>query len=244
ATSDDDPEKVHNWRTYTMPCDSLTIPARFIEPLDPEVHTGPKPFYLFKTPFLIAQTSLLIQRLSSSDLVLLPKLKRTLDYPYREEWGELLILHLVYSSCHPRHVSTLDMSAPRIIEHVGAHILFDSTVSRTDEPCGLCSLPAKQCRYIVVKGQGSKVSKHVNWKRTTGCARPVNFSYKRTLEYSDNSPCTNVPLVCPLCEADEPAIWCYNFRFHLEQKHLSEAVARYKSQWDLSSDEMAGMQQI
>ncbi|KAF6754949.1 hypothetical protein DFP72DRAFT_757747, partial [Ephemerocybe angulata] len=63
ATSDDDPEKVHDWRTYTMPCESLTIPAWFIEPLDPEVHTGPKPFYLFKTPFLIAQTSLLIQRL-------------------------------------------------------------------------------------------------------------------------------------------------------------------------------------
>lgn len=32
----------------------------------------------------------------------------------------------------------LDTNAQRILEHVGAHILFDPTINRLDNPCGLC----------------------------------------------------------------------------------------------------------
>lgn len=71
-----------------MPSESLTVPARFIEPLDPKTASvDVKSFYMFTTPFLLAQTSLLVQRMSPGDLAVIPKYKRTLQYPYRERWG-------------------------------------------------------------------------------------------------------------------------------------------------------------
>ncbi|KAF6759684.1 hypothetical protein DFP72DRAFT_806227, partial [Ephemerocybe angulata] len=257
TTLDDDSKGIHDWRTYSMPGDSLNIPGRLVEPLNPEV--GPstvKPFYLFQTPFLIAQASLLIQRMATADLKVLPKLKWTLEFPYHEQWGKAVFLaqtevqgeeltEVDASSCSLCVPAVpIDPSPPRILEHMGADILLDSKVDRSTEPCGMCGLPAQQCRYVVVKERGSKASNHVDWKRTVGCARPVNFSCKRALEYSDSSPCTNVPLVCPLCTTDDPAVWRYNLRNHLEQKHSTEAVIRYASLWTLSEDEVAGMKRI
>lgn len=125
------------------------------------------------------------------------------------------------SLCTP--TVTLDTSAPRIIEHVSAHALFDNALDQADEPCGMCGLPARQCRYVVVKGKGSKASNRVDWKRTS---------------------CTNVPLVCPLCPKEDPAVWRYNFKHHLQQKHTPEAVERYELLWKISDDEMAGMKRI
>ncbi|KAF6750128.1 hypothetical protein DFP72DRAFT_1139753, partial [Ephemerocybe angulata] len=120
-------------------------------------------------------------------------------------------------TCSP--AVALDPGPPRILEHVGAHTLFDSTLDRLEEPCGLCLLPSKLCRYVVVKGKGSKASLHVDWERSSGCARAVSFSYKWAAEYTDNSPCTNVPLPCPLCPKSKPAVWRYNLRLHLERVH-------------------------
>ncbi|KAF6757726.1 hypothetical protein DFP72DRAFT_808703 [Ephemerocybe angulata] len=88
ATSEDDPNEENDWRTYTMPTESLNAHARFIEPLAPEVATrGSKPFYLLQTPLLIATTSLLQQRLPAAELKLLPRAKRTSEFPYHERWG-------------------------------------------------------------------------------------------------------------------------------------------------------------
>ncbi|KAF6752442.1 hypothetical protein DFP72DRAFT_1047213 [Ephemerocybe angulata] len=257
AILDDDSTGNYDWRTYMMPSESLTVPARFIEPLDPKTASvDVKSFYMFTTPFLLAQTSLLVQRMSPGDLAVIPKYKRTLQYPYRERWGKACFLaqpetngeeltSLEPSSCSLcTPTVTLDTSAPRIIEHVSAHALFDNALDQADEPCGMCGLPARQCRYVVVKGKGSKASNRVDWKRTSGCGRPVNFSYKRAAEYSDNSPCTNVPLVCPLCPKEDPAVWRYNFKHHLQQKHTPEAVERYELLWKISDDEMAGMKRI
>lgn len=214
-----------------MPTESLNAPARFIEPLAPEVVTnGSKPFYLLQTPLLIATTSLLQQRLPAAELKLLPRAKRTSEFPYRERWGtgsysccvdEISNDPTNCSMCTP--AVALDPGPPRILEHIGAHVLFDDMVNRLDEPCGLCLLPSKSCRYVVVKGKGSKASLHVDWDRTS---------------------CTNVPLVCPLCPKSEPAVWRYNFRYHLERVHSAEAVTRYSSLWKLSDNEMLGMRHI
>lgn len=127
---------------------------------------------------------------------------------------------------------------------MGAHILFDRTINRAEQPCGSCLLPAQVCRYIVVKGKGAKGSYRVDWRKTNGCGRAVNFSYKPASEYKDNAPCTNVPLQCKLCPTDAPAVWRYNFRYHLEQAHTEDAIARYASMYTLTDDEMTGMHNI
>ncbi|TEB21892.1 hypothetical protein FA13DRAFT_1642094 [Coprinellus micaceus] len=92
ATSEDDPSGRYDWRTYALPSESLIAPGKFIEPLDPEVVTvdGSKPFFLFQSPLLITTTSLISGRLTSQDSKQLPKLKRTLEFPYRETWGTCL----------------------------------------------------------------------------------------------------------------------------------------------------------
>ena len=138
----------------------------------------------------------------------------------------------------------LDSSAPRILEHIGAHVLFDSKMNRTDEPCGLCLLPSQVCRIVVVPGKGTKASPHVNWAASMGCGRQVNFSYKWAAEYNDHSPCTNVPLICKLCPKEAPAVWRYNLKHHLERVHTPEAAARYAELYTLSNDEMLGMKDI
>lgn len=89
TTSDDDNEMVHDWRTYSMPSSSYTIPGKAVEPLDPKTSiSSTKPYYLFQSPVLITTTALLIQRFTTADLKNIPKTKVTTDYPYMERWGE------------------------------------------------------------------------------------------------------------------------------------------------------------
>lgn len=98
-----------------------------------------------------------------------------------------------------------DNNAQRVLEHMGAHILFDSGVDRTTNPCGLCLLSSQACRYFVGRGKGSKASRHVDSKRST---------------------CSNVPIPCPLCP-DAPAVWRYNLQSHFLNMHSAEAVVQY-----------------
>lgn len=120
-----------------------------------------------------------------------------------------------FKLAHPASVA-LDPGPSRILEHVGACILFDSTLDRLEEPCGLCLLPSKLCRYVVVKGKGSQASLHVDWEHA-----PISLSHVH----------------CPKSER-------YNLRFHLERVLSVEVVTPYSKLWTLSGDEMEGMRHV
>lgn len=100
ATADDDDTNDYDWRTFSIPESSFEVHGRFIEPLDPRIaSSNGKPYYLFKSGFLVAHTSLLLQRLLPTDLKHLPKLPTTTDFPYREQFGLFSYLrHKLYST--------------------------------------------------------------------------------------------------------------------------------------------------
>ncbi|TEB19318.1 hypothetical protein FA13DRAFT_1718966 [Coprinellus micaceus] len=104
---------------------------------------------------LVATIALLIQQLATADIRRVPKVKVNTDYPYSERWGKHCFLGEVEgieltelegsnefecTCCNPPVILS---SVPRLLEHVGGHILFNSTLDRTEMPCGSCLLPAR-----------------------------------------------------------------------------------------------------
>lgn len=215
---------------------SLDVSGKAIEALDPTVATREsRSFYLLQTPFLIATTALLLSRLSLLELKSLPKVATTNEFPYRERSGESEFRSCSFmqsdiasantaecSQCIP--AVKLDLSqGQRVLEHVGCHVLFDPLATEsTEEPCGLCLRSPDRCKWFVAKGRGSKANLRVDNERSA-------------------SPCSNVPLRCPLCSKAEPAVWRYNLRRHLITSHPTCSPADYASLWTISASEMAAM---
>ena len=52
-----------------------------------------------------------------------------------------------------------------LLEHVGAHILFDPMVDPALEPCGLCLRPG-QCVFYLKKGKGGQNGQQINYKNS------------------------------------------------------------------------------
>ena len=48
--------------------------------------------------------------------------------------------------------------------------------------------------------------------------------YAKASKPSDRTPCTNIPLTCPICPQDQhgkqPTFWKYNFINHMSDKHV------------------------
>ena len=51
-----------------------------------------------------------------------------------------------------------------------------------------------------------------------------NMVYAKASKSSDRTPCTNIPLTCPMCPQDQhghqPTFWKYNFIHHISDKHV------------------------
>jgi hypothetical protein len=90
ATSADDPELKHNWRTYSMEEKTFLAPGKLIQSLDPALSVTHKtlPFYLFESTIIVALTASIFQSLTTSDLKKVPKLAATKEYPYQATSGE------------------------------------------------------------------------------------------------------------------------------------------------------------
>jgi len=90
---------------------------------------------------------------------------------------------------------TLDLSqGQRVLEHIGAHILFDSKVKRTSEPCFLCLQPAPLCTFFLTKGKGAWWSPKIDHSCSSGCLMKLTFLYSMAAKSSASSPCSNVPV--------------------------------------------------
>lgn len=128
----------------------------------------------------------------------------------------------------------------RALEHMGAHVLFDPSINREDEPCGLCLRPSSLCRIFLARGAGGKLK--LNPLRSSGCGNWQAFRYSVAAKSTATSPCSNVPVACPIC-ADKlsPAVWKYNLRSHIMSKHPSALLSRYSLLWELTRFETSQM---
>ncbi|KAF6753577.1 hypothetical protein DFP72DRAFT_788377, partial [Ephemerocybe angulata] len=141
----------------------------------------------------------------------------------------------------PESVS-LDLSqGQKVLAHAGAHILYDPSVKRADEPCGICLRPAPLCQFFLTKGRGARGRPKVDRERST-CPVDVSFSYHAAEKSTSGSPCSNVPIACPLCPKSSPAVWRYNLQQHFLRLHANaSSVSQYQQLWEISELEHAGL---
>ncbi|KAJ8087485.1 hypothetical protein PM082_006316 [Marasmius tenuissimus] len=108
-------------------------------------------------------------------------------------------------------------------KHAAKHVLFskrgveDPTAKHkvSVNPCGFCAGPSstEKCRVELRKK-----------KTVSSCPQAYNFQYHAASTFKPSSPCTNVPIACPLCKSSAQNHWKYNILDHLEQCHPSWRV--------------------
>lgn len=125
---------------------------------------------------------------------------------------------------------------------MAAHILFDPKVIREHQPCGLCLRSAPVCLFIVAKRDGHP--NRINWKTSIGCQNPVHFQYANAEKSTTASPCSNVPLNCPLCPLKSPAVWRYNLKYHIMDQHSNTPRDRYRDLWEISDTEVKALRTV
>ena len=131
----------------------------------------------------------------------------------------------------------------RIIEHNGAHLLFDHSIDRSMEPCGLCLCPVPLCKIYLRKSKGHTGNITIDMRRSS-CPNLVKFSIAIAAESSDASPCTNHPFRCPNCPDLSPAVWSYTFREHLTQFHPTASLEDNQAIWAVSGLEEERVKKI
>jgi hypothetical protein len=150
--------------------------------------------------------------------------------------------HADCSNCGPGAKINWE-NTQRVLEHMGAHILFDTKLNRTEERCGLCLRPAALCPIYVTKGRGTLGRYTVDFTKST-CPNLVRFNYKNASESSEKCPCSNVPIICSLCPPGSPAVWTYNLEAHFRGRHRLTSRAHFPVPVEQSKSEKDGLKRV
>lgn len=238
---------------------AYSIPGRLVEPVDPTVLVAEagRSTFSFETEDLRTLSVAMFDKLAKSDVVHLPKVKRTDAFPYRtgeyacfacEKEGHDTTDTLGERFC-PRCDPPVELNwndAPRVLEHMAGHLLFDRALDTSQDLCGFCLRPAPQCLFYLRKGKGADSGMQVDFRssKSRGCERARPFKYAFASKSTAHSPCSNVPIICPRCPAGQPAVWRYNFAAHCRRVHPSAALSDYADIHLLSASEKEGMRRI
>lgn len=130
-----------------------------------------------------------------------------------------------------------------ILEHMGAHILYNATLNSTEERCGLCLRPAPMCHMYLKKGRGVRGKSSVNQSQSK-CSNLVRFNYKNAAQSSKRSPCSNVPIICSLCPTGSPTVWTYSLHPHYQECHCIKSALDFPTHEELSQLEKDGMKRM
>ncbi len=257
ASGDDDPGSSSDWKWSYRRGSSHQVPGRLVHPYKPVVctpNTG-KPFYTFESRNLRAIASLMLEDLCPDDSYHLPQVAASPDFPYRQSAGlacfvcehngkERDILDAAVKKCtYCQPPVALPTSNMRLIEHMGAHILCDKNIDRSLEPCGLCLRPSPVCSFYLERSSGTVSDMRVDQKKSV-CINKVSFRYKVTATSPGTSLCSNIPVICPECPPNAPAVWKYNMSSHMERKHPHIPQNALREEWAISDHEMDVMKQI
>lgn len=141
--------------------------------------------------------------------------------------------------------TSLDPHKPHtFLAHIGAHILNKSVLPST-EPCGLCGSPAPLCQFYLAKGKGTYGQTKVDYSTSRGCPNlAVSFKYGVTMNSTRTAPCSNVPILCPLCPKNSPAIWKYTAKYHFMNHHPAAQLDQWKDLWRISKGEITAMREV
>jgi hypothetical protein len=89
TTVDDDPEEKHDWRWSGKRGETYRASGHLVEAINPAVCTrdAGRPFYLLESSMLMAFGLTILERIASEDGRLLPVIRRSDFFPYREKTG-------------------------------------------------------------------------------------------------------------------------------------------------------------
>jgi hypothetical protein len=105
--------------------------------------------------------------------------------------------------------------------------------------------PAPLCQFFLTKGKGSKGKPKINYRLSKGCPMLVKYSYHVASQSSPASPCSNVPVQCPICPSTDAAVWRYSLKPHFNVKHKTlTSSGKYDHLWKLSNFEMTEMKKF
>ncbi|KAF5366588.1 hypothetical protein D9758_008958 [Tetrapyrgos nigripes] len=264
CTDHHDPTQQHDWRsspsTHIHPV-SFTIPGHLVQPVNPTLSSpneqNQKKFYLFRSDVLRALAEDLLNRLAElgdQRSLRIPTIKRSSFFPYWTTANEAAFLcehdgvgrgdidgYVTCPSC-TNPLIYLDFSKPQmILKHIGSHILNSPSTLRSSEPCGFCLSPSPQCQFFLTKKE------KLDRKRSTGCTVFLglkSFNYASASKTTQSSPCSNVPVTCPLCSranTHAPAVWRYNLEAHYRKRH---PTASCEEVWKISNSEKSAMSEV
>ena len=143
----------------------------------------------------------------------------------------------------PRTVHLDRSNGQRVLAHIGSHILHDTAIDRSLEPCGLCLCPATLCTIYLTKRSARNGNWTVKYSGTAPCPNATSFSYAAAMVSSESSPCSNVPVICPYCPDESPAVWRYNMQSHVKNRHRVDPH-KQKELWVLTKDEETAMANV
>jgi len=90
-----------------------------------------------------------------------------------------------------------------------------------DNPCGFCGLDGCLTQQLEKKGGGIIITSNCKYHY-------AQMQYKAAAKFSKSSPCTNVPIHCPICPSSvskaPQTIWKYNALFHLTSEHATDST--------------------
>ncbi|KAH9074231.1 hypothetical protein EDB83DRAFT_2312565 [Lactarius deliciosus] len=253
ATLDDDPTQIHDWCwSLNMEASCDNIPGQNVHPINPSVsvQNPGKPTFLFESTFLVTLSCTLFQELRTQDRKNLPVVKRSEHFPYRSSGQACFVCEASdettdfdgQAGCS-RCGSKLDWkNTQRVLEHMGAHILYDTRLNASEERCGLCLRPASLCRIYLKKGRGTGGKCTVDQSKSK-CPNLVRFNYKNAARSSERSPCSNAPINCKLCEPGSPAVWTYSLHSHFRERHRLTPT-HFPEHIELSQSEKDGMRRV
>ena len=76
------------------------------------------------------------------------------------------------------------------------------------------------------------------------CPNLKKISLGTTSKFMAKSPCTNVPIQCPLCVKGSDAVWKYNLLSHIRKHHPMANVENYKNLYSITTEESTLMKGI
>ncbi|KAJ7434553.1 hypothetical protein FB451DRAFT_1063298, partial [Mycena latifolia] len=145
------------------------------------------------------------------------------------------------TKCSPA-VPLTSANNQRTLGHNGSHILFDPSIRASDQPCGICLRPYPMCAFFLSKTAETSGARQIDWSRST-CLIRLNFKMAAAQKSTNNSPCTNHLIPCPLqCGR---AIWTYNISAHCRGRpHNLSSLDSVPQVYEMASGEMEKMQQL
>ncbi|KAI0337896.1 hypothetical protein BDW22DRAFT_1487987 [Trametopsis cervina] len=248
-------EWVGTYEVLSGQTSSRELDGRFVEAVNPstafssQLGKGDEQTYRMSSTSLRTIATLLFERVRESDEAnQLPTIKLSDTFPYRSLKGQACFLcktegesDISYQDqfrCARCPMLSLG-TGPKLLEHMGAHILHDQVFLGAQDPCGLCLSISACC--AVRLGKGTSGAEIVDLEQSR-CPNLFKISLGAARKSTLNSPCSNAPMHCPLCPMPSNAVWRYNLASHLRQIHKANPDL-YRDLWVIEDNEREAMLQ-